>query len=344
MDKFAEELYESYLYDIELTEGSVESYKSYLNGICNKLLDPLAISLQNPKDQPFGFVDLFFRLRKDEKLKLLMIANNHIRDAKKNKSTAIVSGTLSNYYSGFKAFFNMALLSNARPIRSTLDKDYTKAAIDSLYDSIGEFVFSKKMLDGIYLSRLKTQERDYGTYRFPMRVIWKLSTTDKALNENLLDVMKKKIDEMIYYVSSDGKQTVCHSDISYIVLSNDEGRVKIGKKTLYTPTRNNDFQKQVPLIDQISIDHLHCMKDLLVDNIASYPALAKLSNDMNSVLAGKKFGRNSDKAKFFMKSSVCENYDSAFILSLVDETIDIHNRMEFVAMDKRENSSKNDKI
>lgn len=338
--------FEIYLKSVDqLGDGSKGSYISYLNSLCEHTLDSFAEEIY---ENEITFIELFYAIKQVSRMQFLPLAENYLNCLKEKNNTSLKKKTLANYFSGFKWFMYMAFEADGQVKKiKAANIGAIQKTIEQRYKSMGRVVYSKKQINDIYIARLKTQDREYAEIGFPIRVIWKLATREN-IEKQILNAMKKKIDEMEYYVSPDGKKTIAHKKIKEFVLNIQEDCVKINGETMFTEKymekdgEKREYVKQKPIMARISIDHKDDLHGMLTGrNVKSYPYLKRLSDDMKGFSYTCKNTKAAKAVEFFNARQGL--YDKAFVELLVKEVCCLFEAMQFVAMDKNQNSSKNAK-
>ena len=282
-------------------------------------------------------------------MKFLVLAECYLTQLKENNTTNLSAKTLSNYFSGFRWFMYMTFETEIKTTKiKKLDKNIVKSVEEGIkrrYASIDRIIYSKKKINDIYIARLKTQDREYGEINFPIRVIWKLAKRE-GIEKQLLGAMQNRIDEMVYVVSKDGKKTITHKQIKEFVLNIKDGCVNINGEKMFTEKyiskqgQNKEYIKQQPIMAHISIDHKEDLHGMLTGkNVIRYPNLKRLSDDMKAFTYSEKKTKAAKSVEFFNAKHA--NYDKDFVKVLISEICSLFDAMNFVAMDKNQNSSKN---
>ena len=118
-----------------------------------------------------------------------------------------------------------------------------------------------------------------------------------------------------------------------------------GKKILLTENikaKNGAYIAQEPIMDKISIDHKESMHELIKKSEKTCKNLQHISKDILDFSKDKKMRKDEIAREFFSNKGA--EYSKEFVDILVQETCGLFCVMEFVAMDKAQNSSKNDNI
>ena len=342
--------FEIYLKSIDkLSIGSKSSYVDYLHSLCKHTLDCFSQGFCVNETENLSFIELFYAIKKNRKRKLLVLAECYLNELKENNTTSLSMKTLSNYFSSFKWFMYMTFETEIKTKNiKKIDKNVLKSIEDEIerrYAFIDRIIYSKKKINDIYIARLKTQDREYEEINFPIRVIWKLAKRE-TIEKQLLKSMQNRIDEMIYFVSKDGKKTITHKQIREFVLNIKDDCVNINGEKMFTEKyiekrgQNKEYIKQRPIMAQISIDHKEDLNGMLTgENVVRYPNLKRLSDDMKAFSYGEKKTKAVKSVEFFNANHT--NYDKDFVKALISEICSLFDAMQFVAMDKNQNSSKN---
>ena len=342
-----EEAYDAILTD--LTDGSQKSYRTYLKMLFEDVLDDLAKSLQ--PERKLCFIDLFLYLPTNTRTKLLVIAKDYLEYVKKNGLYSCAKHTMSNRYSAFNRFFEVAIAYDERAVtckeaslKSLLK--LTEQTIISKYNSIGLYVYTKSVLDKIYMARLRTQDRYYKSIIFPMRLAMKLTAKRDALRKKLEKSMLERLSLLEYIISPDGTKSIMHKSIKRLELNIKKDLVTAGANIVYTYCNKSDtYKTQKPEISSISIDHKVSLNTLLGDNPLSYPGIKRVSDDMISFLRSlSETNLTASKKSTLFYDSIGKNYTDGVVSDFIDDMCILYSQMNFVAMDKSENSSKNDSI
>lgn len=332
-------IYRDYLLSInELGADSKGSYYSYLKNAMEQFLNPY---VKNKFAYMGGFESLLLGLSKARQEKLLIVIDDMLSASLKGKKIAGPNKTLSNYRSGFRKLLEL-YYSDGLPSKETVTgKSPVGKKIDQSYKKLSTKLIAKKDLDRIYLSRLKTQDRRYAKLCFPIRLIWSICRQHGKENE-LKDIMCETLDQMTYYLEN-GK-TIIHKNVVSLDFSKPCILVN-GKKKLLTPTSSQTFIEFKGTMRDVSIDHVVALENLLNTDAArnAYPKLTELSDRLVAYLKSRGLKGISAKSSSAFFHLYGAQYDQAFTGELLKEMGQLFALMDFQAMSRRENSSKNKK-
>lgn len=336
--------------ELNLGKGTKKSYVTYMRNISRVLLDKYI--KENLKiEETNSFIELFYRVNSDTRVKLLALVevyiDNYLQKTSQNEikeQTSKTKKTIQNYRSGFRHFTNMGYDFNEKAVNS-IDKR-VKDIINKKYEELDSITYTKKALDKVYIARLKTQDRSYDEIMFPIRAIWKFAKKH-GKDKDILKVMQETLDKMVYYTSADGTENIEHKNIKKLTLNLKDKYVGLNQREkMFTEVFGKAVKElQKPIMASISIDHAKSLHTLMTGgNEKQYKKLLELSYDMRNFNYTCKRTRAAEAIEFFNHYENSDKYSIEFVKGLVKEVCDLFNKMQFVAMDKAQNSSKNDNI
>ena len=320
MEKFIGE-YKTFAMDTGLSQGSAESYISYLRNACKNLT---------------GIADHLERIARcsdwDQQAMFAEQINAAITAALNDNACTINKKTLRNSKSAVALL--IAFLSDqqmAAPIGATVMPPLG-----------GVSEYSRQDLKLIFLSRLKTQDRlSYSYGVFAARILCKIAAKNKVkLFEEAVNNIK--------FLYSPSKNTYFRlKEIDKLVIATD-GHAYIEKNGLTYPVYTETYQKghsggfeiaNITVSRQLSLDHDIPMFDALQSALVNMPEYHKLSDDVKRIQKANPKDNASALSKkyfdqFYPQLCLCE-------ASMLKEMKDFLDNMQLTVMHASYNSSKN---